>query len=233
MEYEIIGDDLPIVEIRLQPGEKIIAEAGPMAYKSAHIHMEAHATGGLWKSLRRTLAHESLFLTTFTAIDEPGIIGFASESVGKIRAIKLEAGQEMILQKDAFIATEATVDLDWKWARIKTGLFGGEGFILEKVTGPGTVFIGAFGDFRDFDLAKGEKLDIDTGCLVAFDSSVTYDAHLVDGVKTILFGGEGLFLASVEGPGHVIVQSMNRYEVARYLFQALGYPIRFQGSPRR
>ena len=159
MEYEIIGDDLPILEIRLQKGEKIVAEAGPMAYKSANIEMEAHATGGLWKSIRRTLAHESLFLTEFTATSEAGIIGFASESLGRIRAIKLEPGQEIILQKDAFIATEASVDLDWKWARLKTGLFGGEGFILEKVTGPGTVFIGAFGDFRDFDLAPGEKLE--------------------------------------------------------------------------
>lgn len=223
MEYEIIGDDLPIVEVRLQPGEKIVAEAGPMVYKSTNVEMEASATGGFWKSIRRTLAHESLFLTEFTAKGGPGVVGFSGEVIGRIRAIELARGQEMILQKDAFIAAESTVDLDWKWARLKTGLFGGEGFILEKVTGPGTIFIGAFGDFQDFDLAAGERLDVDTGCLVAFDVSVKYDARLVKGIKTILFGGEGLFLASMEGPGRVITQSLNRYEVARYLLQAVGH----------
>ena len=230
MEYKIIGDDLPILEIRIQPREKIIAEAGPMIYKSENVEMKAHAKGGFWKSIRRTLAHESLFLTEFVTTNGTGTIGFASESLGRIRAIKLEPGQEIILQKDAFIASEVTVDLDWKWARLKTGLFGGEGFILEKITGPGTVFIGAFGDFIDFNLDSGERIDVDTGCLVAFDKSVKYDVHLVKGIKTILFGGEGLFLASLEGPGRVIVQSMNRYEVARYLIQAVGYPATKAGA---
>lgn len=230
MNYKIIGDDLPILEISVQSGEKIIAEAGPMVYKSANIEMKAHAKGGFWKSVRRTLAHESLFLTEFATTNGTGTIGFASEALGRIRAVKLDPGQEIILQKDAFIASEATVDLDWKWARLKTGLFGGEGFILKKITGPGTVFIGAFGDFRDFNLAIGEKLDVDTGCLVAFDKSIKYDVHLVKGIKTILFGGEGLFLANMEGPGRVIIQSMNRYEVARYLIQAIGYPATKAGA---
>ena len=230
MDYKIMGDDLPILEVRIQPGEKIVAEAGPMVYKGANVEMKAHAKGGFWKSIRRTLAHESLFLTEFTARHGTGTIGFTSESLGRIRAIKLDKHQEIIVQKDAFIAAEDTVDLDWKWARLKTGLFGGEGFILEKITGPGTVFIGAFGDFKDFNLAPGERIDVDTGCLVAFDRSVKYDAHLVKGIKTILFGGEGLFLASMEGPGRVIIQSMNRYEVARYLFQAVGYPAAKAGA---
>ena len=223
MEYEILGDDLPIVEVKLQPGETIIAEAGPMIYKTENIDMKTSAIGGVWKSLRRVFAHESLFLTTFTAVGGQGTVGFSGEVIGKIKAIQLGPGQEFILQKDSFIAAEGTVDLDWQWARLKTGLIGGEGFILEKVTGPGTVFVGAFGDFREFQLAQGEKLDVDTGCLVGFDASVHYDAHLVEGVQTILFGGEGLFLASMEGPGRVIVQSLNKYEVVRYLLQAAGH----------
>lgn len=223
MEYEILGDDLPIVEIKLQPGEKIIAEAGPMIYKTENVEMKTSAKGGVWKSLKRVLMHESLFLTIFTAVGSPGTVGFSGEVIGKIKAIQLGPGQEIILQKDAFIAAESTVDLEWKWARLKTGLIGGEGFILEKVTGPGTVFIGAYGNFREFQLAPGEKLDIDTGCLVGFDTSVDYDAHLVKGIQTILFGGEGLFLVSMEGPGKVIVQSLNKYEVARHIFQAAGY----------
>ena len=231
MEYEILGDDLPIVEVKLQPGEKIVAEAGPMIYKTENVEMKTAATGGVWKSIKRVLAHESLFLTIFTAVGSPGTVGFSGEVIGKIMAIQLGPGQEIILQKDSFIAAEGTVDLDWKWARLKTGLIGGEGFILEKVTGPGTVFIGAFGDFREFQLAPGEKIDVDTGCLVGFDASVEYDAHLVKGIQTILFGGEGLFLASMEGPGKVIVQSLNKYEVIRHLLHAAGHEAWRYSSP--
>ena len=225
LDYEVQGDNLQVVRIRLRPGQEVYAEAGKMVYKTPNVHWESRMTGTglgekLWGALKRKLMGESLFLTYFRSIGD-GEVGFAGDYPGRIQAFELAPGQSILVQRDSFICAQASVNLDLALVkRIGAGLFGGEGFILEKLTGPGTAFIHAGGDFIEFQLAAGESLQVDTGCVVAFDESVQYDIQLAGGIKTALFGGEGLFLTTLTGPGKVIIQSMTleklRRQVAPY-----------------
>src|ERR1700687_5918930 len=160
---------------------------------------------------------ESLFLTYFRA-STPGEVGFAGSYPGRVQAFDLKPGQNIFVQRDAFVVAQASVQLNIAMVkRLGAGFFGGEGFILERLTGPGTVFIHAGGDFVEFTLGAGESLQIDTGCIVAFDETVDYDIQLAGGIRTALFGGEGLFLATMTGPGRVIVQSMTINKLRREL----------------
>lgn len=222
LDYTIQGDNLQVARVRLKPGQEVYAEAGKMVYKTGNVAWDTRMTGGtlgekLLGALRRTVAGESLFVTYFRA-NGPGEVGFAGSYPGRIQAFDLAAGQSILAQRDAFLFAQPTVQLSVALVKkLGAGFFGGEGFILEKLTGPGMVFIHAGGDFIEFTLAAGESLQIETGCIVAFEESVDYDIQFVGGIKSALFGGEGLFLATVTGPGRVIVQSMTLNKLRREL----------------
>lgn len=222
LDYTIQGDNLQIVRIRLKPGQEVYAEAGKMIYKTASVQWESRMTGQsigekIWGALKRKLMGESLFWTYFRAT-APGEVGFAGAYPGRIQAFDLKAGQSILAQRDSFVCAQSSARVDIAFVKkIGTGLFGGEGFILQKITGPGTAFIHAGGDFVEFELGPGEVLQVDTGCIVAFDESVDYDVQFAGGIKTAIFGGEGLFLATLRGPGRVIIQSLTLEKLRREL----------------
>ena len=225
LEYSIQGDNLQVARIQLKPGQEIFAEAGKMVYKTANVEWETRMSGAsigekLLGALRRTVMGESVFLTYFRANGQ-GEVGFAGNYPGKITVFDLEPGRSVLAQRDAFVLAETTVQLNVALVKkLGAGFFGGEGFILEKLTGPGKVFIHGGGDFVEFSLNMGEVLQVNTGCIVAFDESVSYDIQMVGGIKTAIFGGEGLFLATLTGPGRVIVQSMTLEKLRRELAPA-------------
>jgi len=222
LDYTIQGDNLQVARLRLKPGQEVYAEAGKMVYKTANVQWDTRMTGAtlgekLLGALRRTVTGESLFVTFFRA-DSAGEVGFAGSYPGKIQIFDLKPGQSILAQRDAFLFAETAVQFNVALVkRLGAGFFGGEGFILEKFTGPGAVFIHAGGDFVEFDLAAGQTLQVDTGCIVAFDESVDYDIQFVGGIKSALFGGEGLFWATLTGPGHVVIQSMTLEKMRREL----------------
>jgi uncharacterized protein (TIGR00266 family) len=222
LDYTIQGDNLQVARIRLKPGQEVYAEAGKMLYKTANVQWESRMTGAglgdkLLGALKRKLMGESLFWTYFRS-DSPGEVGFAGSYPGRIQPFNLAAGQSVIVQRDAFLCAQASVQVNIEFVkRIGAGFFGGEGFILERLTGPGTALIHGGGDFVEFELKPGELLQIDTGCVVGFDASVAYDVQLAGGIKTMIFGGEGLFLATLTGPGKVIVQSLTLEKLRREL----------------
>jgi uncharacterized protein (TIGR00266 family) len=222
LDYTIQGDNLQVVRVRLKPGEELFAEAGKMVYKTANVDWESRMSGAslsekIWGALQRKLMGESLFWTHFQT-QVGGEVGFAGSYPGRIQAFDLAAGQSVLAQRDAFVCAQQSVQVSIALVkRIGVGLFAGEGFILEKITGPGTAFIHAGGDFVEFNLQAGEVLQVDTGCIVAFDESVSYDIQLAGGIKTAFFGGEGFFLATLTGPGRVIIQSMTLEKLRREL----------------
>ncbi|RLG58847.1 TIGR00266 family protein [Candidatus Geothermarchaeota archaeon] len=218
MRYKIVGDNLQMVIMELDPGEKIYAEAGALNHMSANVRMDTKIKGGFLKGIKRILTGESLFLTEFSAQDEKGVVAFAGNVPGKIIPVKVEGERELIVQKDAFLAAEEGVDLDIVFVkRIGAGLFGGEGFILEKLSGEGLVFLHACGDLVEYELEPKQVLKVDTGHIVGFDATVDYDIALVKGIKSMLFGGEGIFLAKLTGPGKVMIQSMTARNLAAAL----------------
>jgi uncharacterized protein (TIGR00266 family) len=222
LDYTLQGSNLQVARIRLKAGQEVYAEAGKMVYKTSNVQWDTRMTGNtlgekLLGALRRTVTGESLFITHFRA-DGPGEVGFAGNYPGKIQVFDLAPGQAIMAQRDAFICAQPTVQLTIALVKkLGAGFFGGEGFILEKLTGPGSVFIHGGGDFIEFDLSAGQTIQVDTGCIVAFDAGVDYDIQFVGGIKTAIFGGEGLFLATLTGPGKVIVQSMTLQKMRREL----------------
>ncbi len=225
LEYEIHGDNLEVVRVKLKHGQDIQAEAGKMVYKSPSVQWETRMTGKgiggkLMGALKRKLTGESLFLTHFTG---EGEVGFAGDFPGRIQAFKLSPGQSVLVQRDGFIMAEGSVKLDIAFTKkLGAGLLGGEGFILQKLTGPGAAFVHGGGDFIEFKLSPGEVIQVDTGCIVAFDESVHYDVQFAGGIATSIFGGEGLFLATLTGPGRAVVQSMTLAKLRRELGGGVG-----------
>jgi uncharacterized protein (TIGR00266 family) len=222
LDYTIQGDNLQVIRVRLKPGQELFAEAGKMLYKQPQVEWETRMSGQtlgekLWGAVKRKVMGESLFLTYFkTRID--GEVGFAGSYPGRIQPFELAPGQNVFVQRDSFLVAQSSVQLNVAFVkRLGAGFFGGEGFILEKLTGPGAVFIHAGGDFVEFTLKPGEQLQIDTGSIVAFDEGVNYDIQFVGSIRTAIFGGEGLFLATLTGPGRVIVQSMTLQKMRREL----------------
>ncbi|MHC1626490.1 MAG: TIGR00266 family protein [Methanoculleaceae archaeon] len=217
MEYSISGDNLQVVRILLEPGEVVLAEAGAMVNMSGNMRMEAKMTGGLLKGIKRVLARESLFLTEFTPSGGSGFVSFAGNVPGRI--FVHDAGETpLIAQKDAFLCAAEGVDLDIAFQkRIRAGLFGGEGFILQHISGSGEVFLHCAGDITKIPLAEGETIKVQTGLVVAFEDTVDYSISLTGGAKTILFGGEGLFVTTLTGPGTVILQSLDVAKMAAAL----------------
>lgn len=222
LDYTIQGSNLQIIRVKLKPGQELYAEAGKMIYKQPQVVWETRMSGNtlgekVWGAIKRKMMGESLFLTYFHT-SAPGEIGFAGSYPGRIQSFDLKPGQSIYVQRDSFLVAEASTQLNIAFVkRLGVGFFGGEGFILEKLTGPGNVFIHAGGDFVEFTLGACEAIQIDTGCIVAFEEGVDYDIQLVGGVKTAIFGGEGLFLATLRGPGKVIIQSMTLEKMRREL----------------
>ncbi|HQM66354.1 MAG: TIGR00266 family protein [Methanomassiliicoccales archaeon] len=221
MKYTISGDNLQFVNIEFMPGEMIYSEAGSMVYMSGNVRMETKATGGVLSGLKRAMAGESFFVTNFYADGGPGLVGFAGNVPGKVMAIDLRGGKQWVLQKTAFLAAEASVALDIAFQRkFGAALFGGEGLILQKVYGEGTVFISGAGDFIEYNLLPGQSLKVSTANVAAWEASVSYDIQSL-GVKTALFGGEGLFVTTLTGPGKVVVQSMTMSKLANSILPYL------------
>jgi len=221
VEHEIIGDDMQAVILTLNQGDAVRAEAGAMMYMTDGIEMDAKMEGGLLGGLKRKLlAGESFFITHFRCTRPSGKVAFAGPHPGKIIPMQLSA-QALLCQKDAFLCAKGDIDISVAFTRrIGAGFFGGEGFILQKLEGTGQVFIHAGGTVVELSLAAGEKLKVDTGCLVAFDPAVRYEIERVGGIKTSLFGGEGLFFAAMTGPGRVWLQTLPFSRLADRIHQA-------------
>ena len=218
MKYKISGDNLQLVTVELEPGERVYGEAGAMVYMSSNMNMEAKMRGGLLKAIGRKMAGETIFLTEFTPTGGSGIVAFGGNAPGTIKPIEIAPDKEFIAQKDAFLCAEDTVELSVAFQRrLGSIFFGGEGFILERLSGHGTAFIHACGDFIEFELDAGQRLKVDTGCVVGWDDTVDYDIERVKGIKTMFFGGEGLFLTTLTGPGKVLIQSMTLHNLASAL----------------
>ncbi len=211
IDYRIYGDDLQLVEIELDPGEGVRAEAGTMTYMEDGIEMQTSTGGGLFKGLKRMITGESFFITTFlNRANRKSHVAFAAPYPGKIVAFDLDQfGGQVLCQKDSFLCAAQGTEIEVAFTkRLGAGFFGGEGFILQRLTGDGLVFVHAGGTVIEKELAAGETLRVDTGCIVAFDIRVDYDIQFVGGFKNALFGGEGLFLAKLTGPGKVYLQSL-------------------------
>ena len=214
MQYEIKGGNFPIVVCRLSNGEKMITERGSMAWMSPNMQMETHG-GGLGRMFSKAFSGESMFQNHYTARGGAGMIAFTSSFPGEIKVLEIGPGQEMIVQKSAFLAAEAGVNLSIHFQkRLGAGFFGGEGFIMQKVTGPGLAFFEIDGYSKEYNLAAGEQLVCDTGVVAMMDPTCEMDVRMVGSVKNALFGGEGLVDTVITGPGKVMLQTMPIYKVA-------------------
>ncbi|MBS1249658.1 MAG: hypothetical protein MAG431_01238 [Chloroflexi bacterium] len=220
MQYKIKGSTMETIDILLDKGESIYTESGGMAWMRGNIAMDTNTRGGVMAGLGRMLSGESLFLTTYTCQGNQALITFAPEVPGKIMDVELNAGQSLICQKDAFMCAQDSVTLEMHFRKkLGAGLFGGEGFILQKITGPGTAFLEIPGEVRDYELKAGEVMRVDPGHIAMFEPSVSYDISRVKGFKNIFFAGEGLFLAQLKGPGKVWLQSLPLANLAAKLYK--------------
>lgn len=214
MKYSIIGESLPVVICQLDPGETVITESGSMSWMTPNIKMETSA-GGLGKAFGRLFSGESVFMNQYTAQGGAGEIAFASSFPGHIRAVEIAPGRELIVQKGGFLAATSGVQLSVHFQkRMGAGFFGGEGFIMQRLSGNGTAFIEIDGSAIEYDLAAGQSMIVDTGYLAAMDATCTMEVVTVPGIKNVLFGGEGLFNTVVKGPGKIILQTMPIIKIA-------------------
>jgi len=218
MRYQIVGETLPVVICELEGGEKMINEGGSMSWMSPNMLMETTTNGGIGKAFGRMFAGEKMFQNVYTAQGVNGLIAFASSFPGSIKAFQITPGQEMVFQKSAFLAGEASVNLSIFFnKKLGAGLFGGEGFIMQRVSGQGIVFAEFDGHVVEYDLQPGQQIVVDTGHLAAMTPSCNMEIRSVPGVKNMLFGGEGVFNTVITGPGHVWLQTMPISNVAGVL----------------
>ena len=218
MEYKIDGAPLPVVICQLNAGEAMITERGSMSWMSPNMKMETTSNGGLGKALGRMFAGEALFQNRYTAQGGPGMIAFASSFPGSIRAFEIGPGRELIVQKSGFLASEATVELSvFFQKKLGAGFFGGEGFIMQRLSGRGVAFTEFDGHVVAYDLAPGQSMVVDTGYLAAMEATCSMEIQTVPGVKNMVFGGEGLFNTVVTGPGRIYLQTMPISAVAGVL----------------
>ena len=223
IDYKIFGDDMQLVEIELDQGEGVRAEAGAMMYMEKDIEMQTSSGGGLFKGFKRMITGESFFITTFLYNGRgKGHVAFGAPYPGKIVPLDLgKLGGRFLCQKDAFLCAAKGIEIEVAFTKkLGAGLFGGEGFILQKLEGNGMAFIHAGGTIIKKQLGPGETLRVDTGCLAAFSVSVDYGIQFTGGFKNSLFGGEGMFLASLTGPGTVYLQSLPFSRLADRIFAA-------------
>lgn len=235
IEYEILGDDMQIVEVELDPGEGVRAEAGAMMYMEDGIRMQTDTGGGIFKGLKRMVTGESFFITNFVQDGAgPGHVAFGAPYPGKVVPIDLrEFDGTFLCQKDSFLCAAAGIEIEVAFTkRIGAGFFGGEGFILQRLEGDGMAFVHAGGMLVEKRLGPGESLRVDTGCIVGFSSAVDYDIQFVGGFKNALFGGEGVFLARLQGPGRVYLQSLPFSRLADRIIQASRVGVRHARGER-
>ncbi|MGA2918324.1 TIGR00266 family protein [Methanoregula sp.] len=225
MKYEIVGDNLQMVKIDLSPGEGVYAEAGSMVNMTGSFLMESQLKGGIISGLKRAVTGESIFLTRFTPGSGAGFVSFAGTMPGRIFPVTIADQKEFIARKESFLCCDEGVELDVAFIdKIRAGLFGGGGFILQRMTGQGTVFLHCCGDIIEMTLLPGEVIKVQTGLVVGFDLTVGYDIALAGGITTALFGGEGLFVTTLTGPGRVVLQSMDIAKIAASIIPFLPKP---------
>ena len=221
MKYTITGDNLQFVNVELQPGEEFNSVAGAMAYMSGNMRMESKMEGGLMAGLKRSLSGASLFLLRYAPQGGVGTVGLAGKAPGKVLDIDVGLGS-WIVQKTGYLGSEITVNLDMALQkRLGSMMFGGEGLILQRLSGIGRAFIHACGDLNVVDLAPGEQYKVSTANAVAWEDTVSYDISAVGGIKTALFSGEGLFVTTLTGPGKIVIQSMTLGDLAESLIPYL------------
>lgn len=224
MQFKIEGTVFPMLEIQLNRGETVFTESGGMAWMSQNIRMSTNTRGGLMAGLGRALAGESLFMVSYTCEGNSGQVVFTPEAPGRILNMTLAANQSLICQKDAFLCAEDSAQMKMYFQkRLGAGIFGGEGFILQQVTGPGEVFLAIPGEVKEYSLAQGDRILIDPGHIAMFEPSVQYEINMVKGIKNVLFAGEGLFLATLSGPGKIWLQTMPLSNLAAKLSRYLHF----------
>jgi len=215
MQYSIEGTPMPVAICQLNNGETMITESGSMSWMSPNMKMETTTGGGIGKAFGRMFAGESLFQNRYTAVGGNGMIAFASSFPGNIMVFDIAPGREMVVQKRGFLASEATVELSVFFEKkFSAGLFGGEGFIMQKLSGSGVAFCEFDGCVKEYELAAGQSIIVDTGYLAAMESTCSIEIQTLPGVKNMLFGGEGLFNTVVRGPGKIYLQTMPASAVA-------------------
>ena len=215
MKYEIKGDTLPVVICELNAGETMITESGAMAWMSPNMNMETTTNGEIGKAFGRMFSGENLFQNRYTAKGGTGMIAFASSFPGSIKAFEIRPGKEYIFQKKTFLAGESGVNISVHFQKkIATGLFGGEGFILQRISGNGIAFAEFDGHVVEYDLKPGQQIIVDSGYLAAMESTCQIDIQTVPGLKNAVFGGEGIFNTVITGPGRIWLQTMPIYSVA-------------------
>ena len=209
MKYYIVGEPLPAVICDVEAGETLITESGAMSWMTQNMKMETTSNGGIGKALGRMFSGETLFQNRYTAQGGPGQIAFASSFPGSIKAVEITPGNDLVVQKKAFLASESTIELSiFFQKKAGAGFFGGEGFIMQRLSGHGTAFIEIDGYAVEYNLQAGQSMVVDTGYLAAMDSTCSIEVVSVPGVKNMLFGGEGIFNTLVKGPGKIILQTM-------------------------
>ncbi|CAN5640827.1 TIGR00266 family protein [soil metagenome] len=227
LKYHILGTVQQTVAVDLNPGQTIFSDAGAMSWMTATANMNTTTGGGLGGMFKRAISGASAFIIDFTTTGGPGQVAFSTDFPGKVLAFDLDAGQSIIMHKHAFICAEKSVTLDIFFTKkLGAGLFGGEGFVLQKLTGPGMVFAELDGDAVEYHLQPGQVMKVEPGHVAMFESSVTFDITMIKGMTNILFGGEGLFLATMTGPGRIWLHSMTvskmAHRVGEYLPKSSG-----------
>lgn len=214
MRYKIEGGEMPVVTCTLENNESMITESGSMAWMSPNMEMKTSG-GGLGKVFGRIFSGERMFQNIYTARNGSGVITFASSFPGEIRAFEITPGRSLVVQKSGFLAAQQGIDVSvFFQKRLGAGLFGGEGFIMQKLSGSGTAFIEVDGSAVEYELAAGQSIVVSTGYLAAIDETCTMDIVTVPGVKNMVFGGEGVFNTVVHGPGRILLQTMPISRVA-------------------
>ncbi|MFN3649241.1 MAG: TIGR00266 family protein [Armatimonadota bacterium] len=208
MNFQVVGDVMQAVIVQMGAGEEVRAEAGSMLFMTDGVQMDTQMSGGLFGGLKRMLVGESLFIPYFRCQAPQAMVAFASPTPGKVRQLDL-MGQSWICQRDSYLFSGTSVEISIAFTKkLGAGFFGGEGFILQRLSGHGPAFISGGGNFVEYTLGPGQRIKVDTGCIVGFEESVQYDIQFVGGFKNTLFGGEGLFLATLTGPGQIILQTL-------------------------
>ena len=223
MRYQIVGEPLPVVICDVDAGETLITEKGAMSWMTPNMKMETQGTGGFGKMMGRMFSGESMFQNRYTAMGAPGQIAFASSFPGSIKAFDIAPGREIVVQKSGFLASEQSVELSvFFQKKFGAGLFGGEGFIMQRLSGHGTAFVEIDGYAIEYNLAPGQQIIVDTGYVALMDASCSMDIQSVGSMKNALLGGEGLFNTVITGPGRVILQTMPANAMASVLSCYLG-----------
>ena len=208
MQFQVLGEVMQAVVVQMQQGDEVKAEAGAMFFMTHGIDMQTQMQGGLLGGLKRMVSGESLFIPQFRCQAPSGMVAFAAPYPGQVKQLELN-GDSWLCQRDSYLCSTTGIETAIAFTRkLGVGFFGGEGFVLQRVSGVGTVFVHGGGNFVEFNLQPGEGLKVDTGCIVAFEQSVQYDIQFMGGFKNTIFGGEGLFLATLQGPGRAILQTL-------------------------